>query len=89
MRIKPDITGNGTNLYSSLESSDSAYGNLTGTSMASPNVMGTLLLLQQHFKNKTQHFMKAATLKALACHTADDAGNVRSGCDFWLGIAQW
>jgi len=31
-------------------------------------------LLQQHYKNVTNNFMRAATLKGLACHTADDAG---------------
>ncbi len=71
-RIKPDIMGNGTSLYSTLETSNSAYGNLTGTSMASPNVAGTLLLLQEHYVNLHGNFMKAATLKGLALHTADD-----------------
>ena len=71
-RIKPDIMGNGTSLYSTLETSDSAYGNLTGTSMASPNVAGTLLLLQEHYVNLHGSFMRAATLKGLALHTADD-----------------
>ncbi|MAB38180.1 MAG: hypothetical protein CL528_09070 [Aequorivita sp.] len=71
-RIKPDIMGNGTSLYSTLETSNSAYGNLTGTSMASPNVAGTLLLLQEHYVNLHSSFMRAATLKGLALHTADD-----------------
>lgn len=74
MRIKPDITGNGTSVTSTYDSSDSAYGTITGTSMASPNVTGTLLLLQQHFNNLNGSFMRAATLKGLALHTADDAG---------------
>ncbi|NOQ26760.1 MAG: S8 family serine peptidase [Bacteroidales bacterium] len=74
LRIKPDITGNGTALYSSVETSNSAYNTLTGTSMASPNVCGTLLLLQQHYNDLNSNFMKAATLKGLALHTADDAG---------------
>ena len=73
-RIKPDITGNGTSVYSTLDSSDTAYGSLTGTSMASPNVAGSLLLLQQHYNNLNDSFMYAATLKGLALHTADDAG---------------
>lgn len=73
-RIKPDITGNGTSLTSSYEGSDSEYGTISGTSMASPNVMGTLLLLQQHANNVNGTFMKAATLKGLALHTADEAG---------------
>lgn len=83
LRIKPDIAGNGTGLYSTLETSDTAYGSLTGTSMAAPNVTGTLLLLQQHYKNINSRFMKAATLKALACHTADDTG--RAGPDAVYG----
>ena len=73
-RIKPDITGNGNNLYSTYESSDNAYNSISGTSMASPNVTGTLLLLQQHYNNLNSGFMRAATLKGLALHTADDAG---------------
>lgn len=73
-RIKPDITGNGTDVLSSLSTTDTATGSMSGTSMAAPNVAGTLLLLQQHYKNSTNSFMKASTLKGLACHTADDAG---------------
>lgn len=84
MRIKPDITGNGTAVYSTYEGSDTAYNSITGTSMASPNVTGTLLLLQQHYKNlNSGSFMKAATLKGLALHTADDAG--ASGPDAVFG----
>ena len=75
-RIKPDITGNGDNLTSTSNLSNTATATLSGTSMASPNVAGTLVLIQQHYKNVTNSFMRAATLKGLACHTADDAGQV-------------
>lgn len=85
-RIKPDISGNGTNVYSTLDNSNTAYGNLTGTSMAAPNVTGTLLLLQQHYNNINGHFMKAATLKALACHTADDIGRVGPDANYGWGL---
>lgn len=85
-RIKPDITGNGTGLTSTGSSSNTATSTLTGTSMASPNVAGTLLLLQQHNKNLTTRFMKAATLKGLACHTADDAGNIGPDAIFGWGL---
>ena len=71
-RIKPDITGRGTNVTSSSDSSNSSYGSSTGTSMASPNVAGSLLLLQEHYNNLNGEFMKSATLKGLACHTATD-----------------
>ncbi|NQY27849.1 MAG: S8 family serine peptidase [Flavobacteriaceae bacterium] len=72
LRIKPDIMGNGTSLLSAYNNSDTAYNAISGTSMASPNVCGSLLLLQQHYNNVNGNFMKAATLKGLALHTADD-----------------
>lgn len=85
-RVKPDITGNGTAVLSANSTSNSDTTIMTGTSMASPNVAGTLLLLQQHYKNVTTNFMKAATLKGLACHTADDAGNVGPDPIFGWGL---
>lgn len=73
-RIKPDITGNGSGVYSTYDNADNAYNSISGTSMASPNVTGTLLLLQQHYNNVNGNYMRAATLKGVALHTADDAG---------------
>lgn len=83
-RIKPDISGKGVNLLSSLASSDNTYGRMSGTSMASPNVAGTLLLLQQHYNNVKGNFMKSATLRGLAIHTADEAGE-ENGPDYAFG----
>lgn len=71
-RIKPDITANGNSSYSSISTSNNAYGNFGGTSMSSPNTSGTLLLLQQYYNQLHSQFMKAATLKGLVCHTATD-----------------
>ncbi len=85
-RIKPDITGNGTGLTSPISTSDTATSSLSGTSMAAPNVAGTLLLLQQHNKNLTNGFLKSATLKGLACHTADDAGEIGPDPVFGWGL---
>ncbi|GAA4438709.1 hypothetical protein GCM10023091_19640 [Ravibacter arvi] len=75
-RIKPDIAGVGREVRSSYNTSGTyKYRNLYGTSMASPNVAGSLLLLQQHYTNLyPSTFMKAATLKGLAIHTANEAG---------------
>lgn len=75
-RIKPDITADGTNVFSTSNENTTAYATATGTSMASPSVAGTLLLVQQHYNNLKSNFMKSATLKGLVCHTALDDSNL-------------
>ena len=85
-RVKPDITGNGAALTSTSDASNTATTVMSGTSMASPNVAGTLVLVQQHYKNLSNSFMRAATLKGLACHTADDAGDVGPDAIFGWGL---
>lgn len=85
-RIKPDITGNGTGVYSTYDNNDAAYASITGTSMASPNVAGSLLLLQEHAYNITGNFLRSATLKGLALHTADDAGIVGPDAKYGWGL---
>jgi subtilisin-like proprotein convertase family protein len=86
LRIKPDITGNGENLTSTSNTSNTATSTISGTSMASPNVAGSLILLQQHYKNLYNSFMRASTLKGLACHTADDAGEIGPDAIFGWGL---
>ncbi len=84
-RIKPDIVANGIAVTSSGSNSDDTYVTLNGTSMAAPNVTGTLLLLQEHYANHREGvFMRAATLKGLAIHTADEAGS-SPGPDYQYG----
>ncbi|MBS1521061.1 MAG: S8 family serine peptidase [Bacteroidetes bacterium] len=83
-RIKPDLVGNGVNVLSTGASSTTSYITLSGTSQATPNITGSLYLLQEYYAQKNSGtFMKAATLKGLACHTAFDAGNV--GPDYIFG----
>lgn len=76
LRIKPDITGNGTSVYSPIGTSNTSYASYDGTSMAAPSVMGSLLLLQQLYNDTNGQFAYAATIKGLALHTADDGGSV-------------
>lgn len=73
-RIKPDVVGNGIGLYSAASGGNTQYSTKSGTSMASPNVAGSLILLQEHYYNLHTAYMRAATLKALVIHTADEAG---------------
>lgn len=83
-RIKPDIVGNGVGVLSSTAANDSSYSSYNGTSMASPNVAGSLFLLQEHYSNlHNGKFMLSSTLKAVALHTADEAG--RPGPDYVYG----
>ena len=87
MRIKPDIAGHGVNILSSHSNADNSYASETGTSMAAPNVTGTLLLLQQHYRAlNNENTMRAATLKGLALHTADDAGVNGPDATFGWGL---
>lgn len=85
-RFKPEIAGDGTNLYSSVNSSTSAYDTYSGTSMAAPNVSGTLILLQQYYNDLKSVFMRSSTLKGLVCHTALDAGIVGPDARFGYGL---
>ncbi len=83
-RIKPDIVANGVSLYSTYNSNNSSYTSLSGTSMATPSVTGSLALLQQHNYSLTGNYLRSATLKALVIHTADEAGNY-IGPDYQFG----
>jgi len=85
-RIKPDISGDGTSVYSCAATTNNSYYSATGTSMAAPNISGTLLLIQEYYNQLNNKFMKAATLKALACHTADDDNTVGPDPIFGWGL---
>lgn len=74
-RIKPDIVADGVSVFSTIASAThNAYGRLSGTSMATPNVTGTLTLIQELYNNIHATFLKSSTLKGLAIHNAKEAG---------------
>lgn len=84
-RIKPDIVGNGVGLTSTTSSNPTAYASLSGTSMSSPNVSGSLVLLQELYSQRNAGaFMRSATLKALVLGTATEAG-ANPGPDYIYG----
>ncbi|SMC46116.1 S8 family serine peptidase [Moheibacter sediminis] len=90
-RIKPDITAHGHSVYSSIESSNSAYGLLSGTSMATAGVSGAITLLQQYYKEKFGHlfdpfevpYLWSSSIRGLIIHTADEVGE--AGPDYKYG----
>jgi hypothetical protein len=86
-RIKPDVVADGVDVVSSLGSNTStnSYAAFSGTSMATPAVSGSLLLLQEYYNQlHAPNFMRAATLKGLAIHTANEAGDAQ-GPDYKFG----
>ncbi len=83
-RIKPDVVAPGVSIKSSYSTSNTAYSTINGTSMATPAVSGSLLLVQQHYFARKGKYMRAASLKGLVIHTADEAGT-SPGPDYSFG----
>ena len=84
-RIKPDLVADGRLLYSCISSTNTSYDNYSGTSMATPNVSGSIALLNQHYKNTHGNaILRSATIKALVIHSADEAGP-DDGPDYMFG----
>ncbi|MFC5410630.1 S8 family serine peptidase [Larkinella bovis] len=84
-RIKPDLVGVGVSVLSTGSANDNAYTTLSGTSMAAPNVSGSLLLLQEYYAQLHDgQLMRSSTLKGLALHTTEEAGDA-PGPDYRFG----
>ena len=82
-RIKPDIAFQGNNIYTTTGPKNNDYDLVSGTSVAAAKTSGFLLLLQDYFNKKKNHYMKAATLKGLALHTTVNVGF--KGPDYMMG----
>lgn len=73
-RIKPEIVTKGIGVKSPISTSNTASATYQGTSMASPGIAGVAILLQQYYSSLFPTFMRAASLKGLIMHSADEAG---------------
>ena len=84
-RIKPDMVAPGEEMYSSIETHNSAYGLYKGTSSATAVVSGIIALLQQYYKSVSPNssYMQSSTVRALLAHTANDKGDI--GPDYIYG----
>lgn len=81
-RIKPDIVANGSSLRSLYNTT--SYALMSGTSMATPVVAGSLALLQEfHESRRPGEEMGADLAKAILLQTAKDLG--RPGPDYQYG----
>jgi len=84
-RIKPDIVANGTSLTSTYTGANNAYATLSGTSMSSPTISGSSILLQELYMRKTEGTPAwSSTIKGLIIHTADEATGT-PGPDYMYG----
>ncbi len=83
-RIKPDIVANGYGLLSSIATGDASYSSYNGTSMSSPNVTGSVNLLNGHYIATKGANPLSSTMKAILLHTADEAG-AADGPDYQNG----
>ena len=84
-RIKPDIVANGTSLTSTYTGANDAYATLSGTSMSSPTISGSSILLQELYMRKNGNTPAwSSTIRGLIIHTADEATGT-PGPDYMYG----
>ncbi len=83
-RLKPEVCGVGTSVYSTIDSH--SYDTKTGTSMSCPGAAGALAMMSQAYKSQYNVLPHSSLLKAMVMNTSDDLGN--KGPDFKFGYGR-
>ncbi|MFC5272033.1 S8 family serine peptidase [Adhaeribacter terreus] len=85
-RVKPEISSLGTNVLSTYTPLNT-YSTITGTSMATPGVSGSVALLVERYKQLNANVAPISSLiKGVVCNTAQDLGN--PGPDYKFGFGR-
>ncbi|NOT51095.1 MAG: S8 family serine peptidase [Chitinophagaceae bacterium] len=85
-RVKPELVAMGTSVFST-NNSVSTYVTISGTSMSTPGIAGSLVLLAQRYKQLNGNTVPPSTLvKNAACNSAEDLGN--TGPDYRFGFGR-
>lgn len=79
-RMKPDISAPGVTVRSSTRTSDTSYGNSSGTSMAGPHVVGTVALLWSARPNLVRDTERTKYLLTRSANPAVTVPNNSTGC---------
>lgn len=85
-RIKPDLVATGVSMYSPISTSDTAYGTMSGTSMATPAATGAATLVLQKYEADKGGQLRGDLLKALLINTATDLGTAGPDYSYGFGL---
>ncbi len=85
-RIKPEIIAMGSNVYSTYTPLNT-YATISGTSMSTPGVAGSVTLLVQRYKQLNGNVVPPSSfIKNIMCNAAADLGN--PGPDYKFGFGR-
>lgn len=85
-RVKPEIVAMGSSVFSTYTPLNT-YSTISGTSMSTPGITGTVALLAQRYKQLNGDALPPSMLiKNIACNTAHDLGN--TGPDYRFGFGR-